>query len=333
MTTSKQERRDVARARAGANFALVKYWGKADARLNVPAVGSISITLDALFTETTVELAPGVARDELMLNGMRRDEDLAKVSACLDLLRRKAAVDTRARVASRNNFPTGAGLASSASGFAALVRAARSGIRAHVVAARAQHRRSARVRLRGAFDLRRFRRDACGHCGRRQRQFRRAAARECRLAARGRDRRDREGREGDRLAQRHDALGDVVAVLRGVGGRATAGSCGRQDRDSGSGLRGARRACRAQLLEDARRGARGSTAARLLERRDRRMPPCRAAFARRRRARVLHDRRRAAAQSRLRARRRAPSWRPRCAAVPGVLELATSALGPGAELY
>ncbi len=124
MATSKETTRGSARARAGANFALVKYWGKADARLNVPAVGSISITLDALFTDTTVELAPGAAGDELILDGKRRDEDGAKISACVDLLRREAAVDTRVRVTSRNNFPTGAGLASSASGFAALVRAA-----------------------------------------------------------------------------------------------------------------------------------------------------------------------------------------------------------------
>lgn len=112
------------RARAGANFALVKYWGKADARLNVPAVGSISITLDALYTETEIALDPKLARDELVLDGKRRDEDVAKISACLDLLRQKAGVDTRVHVTSRNNFPTGAGLASSASGYAALVRAA-----------------------------------------------------------------------------------------------------------------------------------------------------------------------------------------------------------------
>jgi diphosphomevalonate decarboxylase len=124
MNTSDHDSRGVARARAGANFALVKYWGKADARLNVPAVGSISITLDRLYTETTVELAAGAASDELLLNGVRRDEDLPKISACLDLLRRKAGSAQRVRVASRNNFPTGAGLASSASGFAALVRAA-----------------------------------------------------------------------------------------------------------------------------------------------------------------------------------------------------------------
>jgi diphosphomevalonate decarboxylase len=114
----------VGRARAGANFALIKYWGKADARLNTPAVGSISITLDALFTETSVALDPSLANDELTLNGRRRDEDIQKISACLDLLRSRAGVGTRAAVTSTNNFPTGAGLASSASGFAALVRAA-----------------------------------------------------------------------------------------------------------------------------------------------------------------------------------------------------------------
>jgi diphosphomevalonate decarboxylase len=113
-----------AAARAGANFALIKYWGKADARLNVPAVGSISITLEALFTETEVALAPDLRADELTLDGKRRDEDLPQISACIDLLRERAQAATRVRIASRNNFPTGAGLASSASGFAALVRAA-----------------------------------------------------------------------------------------------------------------------------------------------------------------------------------------------------------------
>ena len=122
MATSNDNGR--ATSRAGANFALVKYWGKADARLNVPAVGSISITLEALFTETEVELAPELRSDELTLDGKRRDEDVAKITACVDLLRRRAGVDTRVRVVTRNNFPTGAGLASSASGFAALVRAA-----------------------------------------------------------------------------------------------------------------------------------------------------------------------------------------------------------------
>jgi diphosphomevalonate decarboxylase len=113
-----------ASARARANFALVKYWGKADARLNVPAVGSISITLDALWSDTSVEFDPRLAADELVLDGGRRADQLAKVSACLDLVRERAGVSTRARIVSANNFPTGAGLASSASGFAALVTAA-----------------------------------------------------------------------------------------------------------------------------------------------------------------------------------------------------------------
>jgi diphosphomevalonate decarboxylase len=116
--------RMTARARARSNIALVKYWGKADARLNVPAVGSISIALEALWTETSVAFASSQPEDRLTLNGAGRPEQLARVSACLDLLRRHAGIDWRADVVSRNNFPTGAGLASSASGFAALVTAA-----------------------------------------------------------------------------------------------------------------------------------------------------------------------------------------------------------------
>jgi diphosphomevalonate decarboxylase len=110
-----------ASARAHANIALIKYWGKSDPALNVPAVGSISITLDALWSDTDVEFDPSLGRDILSLDGKEDTAQLERVSRCLDLLRARAGVDTRARVVSRNNFPTGAGLASSASGFAALV--------------------------------------------------------------------------------------------------------------------------------------------------------------------------------------------------------------------
>jgi diphosphomevalonate decarboxylase len=112
-----------AKVRARSNIALVKYWGKADSRLNTPAVGSISITLDRLWTETSVEFSPTFAADSLLLDGRERAEQLARVTDCLDLLRALAGSDSRARVVSTNNFPTGAGLASSASGFAALVGA------------------------------------------------------------------------------------------------------------------------------------------------------------------------------------------------------------------
>src|SRR5690606_25295297 len=112
------------KARARANIALVKYWGKADERLKIPAVGSISITLDGLWSETDVRFDPALSADQLELDGRSKPEQLARVSACLDLVRSRAGVDAPARVISRNNFPTGAGLASSASGFAALVGAA-----------------------------------------------------------------------------------------------------------------------------------------------------------------------------------------------------------------
>lgn len=112
----------TASARAHSNIALAKYWGKRDAALNIPAVGSISITLDALHTDTTVTFDPALTEDEFWLDD--REQSAERVSAVLDLVRERAGVEHHARVASSNDFPTGAGLASSASGFAALAVAA-----------------------------------------------------------------------------------------------------------------------------------------------------------------------------------------------------------------
>ena len=112
-----------AAAQAQPNIALVKYWGKRDVVLNLPTTGSISITLDSLWTRTEVRFVPGQAHDRVSLNGRSDAAETKRVVACLDLLRQRAAVDWGAEVDSRNNFPTAAGLASSASGFAALVRA------------------------------------------------------------------------------------------------------------------------------------------------------------------------------------------------------------------
>ena len=114
----------AATAQAQPNIALIKYWGKRDTRLNLPATGSLSITLDALWTRTRVAFDTSLRRDKLCLNGADDPATLARVSTCLDLLRRRAGTTTCARVDSCNNFPTAAGLASSASGFAALVVAA-----------------------------------------------------------------------------------------------------------------------------------------------------------------------------------------------------------------
>lgn len=110
-----------AAARAHANIALIKYWGKRDTALNLPASGSISVTLEALHTETRVVFRDDLDNDEILLES---GGDAGRVARFLDLVRARAGMDTRAAVRSRNNFPTGAGLASSASGFAALAVAA-----------------------------------------------------------------------------------------------------------------------------------------------------------------------------------------------------------------
>ena len=114
----------AATALAHANIALIKYWGKRERELNLPAVGSLSITLQALATRTTVAFEPGLDRDRVWLNDREAGTEAGRVSATLDLLRATAGTQDRARVVSSNNFPTAAGLASSASGFAALVVAA-----------------------------------------------------------------------------------------------------------------------------------------------------------------------------------------------------------------
>jgi diphosphomevalonate decarboxylase len=111
-----------ATARAQPNIALIKYWGKSDVRRNLPAVGSISITLNTLYTTMSVELDAAVPDDALTVNGAEDPAMLPRISRCLDSV---CGVDRpRARVASHCNFPIAAGLASSASAFAALVVAA-----------------------------------------------------------------------------------------------------------------------------------------------------------------------------------------------------------------
>jgi diphosphomevalonate decarboxylase len=114
-----------ASARACANIALAKYWGKADVKLNVPAVPSISLTLDQLVTETRVRFDPALRADVVRLDGRRGEgQETARVVAVLDRVRREAGLHVSAEVVSHNYFPTAAGLASSASGFAALAAAA-----------------------------------------------------------------------------------------------------------------------------------------------------------------------------------------------------------------
>ncbi|MDH3638825.1 MAG: diphosphomevalonate decarboxylase [Gammaproteobacteria bacterium] len=114
-----------ASAQAQPNVALVKYWGKRDTELNIPAVASLSVTLDALWTRTRVTFDPALDEDVLRVGGQSDtpSNQVERTTRCLDQLRRLAGIDTRAHIDTENNFPTGAGLASSASGFAALVTA------------------------------------------------------------------------------------------------------------------------------------------------------------------------------------------------------------------
>ena len=108
------------------NIALIKYWGRRDAALNLPCNGSISITLDeTVKTKTTVEFDSELSKDILVLNGKAADaNEAARAARVLDFVRRVKGMKLKARVISENNFPTGAGIASSASGFAALSCAA-----------------------------------------------------------------------------------------------------------------------------------------------------------------------------------------------------------------
>ncbi|MEZ4324532.1 MAG: diphosphomevalonate decarboxylase [Polyangiales bacterium] len=113
------------KVRARANIALSKYWGKADIALNLPAVPSVSMTLDRLVTETDVRFDPRLRADRVFLDDRPASKaETRRVVEMLDQVRAAAGHLQRAEVRSVNRFPTAAGLASSASGFAALAAAA-----------------------------------------------------------------------------------------------------------------------------------------------------------------------------------------------------------------
>lgn len=114
------------------NVALSKYWGKREGLpgegrdpRNVPAVPSLSVTLEGLSTRTRVVWRSDAARDRVVLGGRElTGEEAARALALLDRVRRETGVSAAAEVESTNDFPTASGLASSASGFAALALAA-----------------------------------------------------------------------------------------------------------------------------------------------------------------------------------------------------------------
>ena len=112
------------KARAYTNIALIKYWGKKNEALILPMNNSLSLTLDAFYTETEVIFSDSYIADEFYLDDTLQDEKATKkVSQFLDLFRKEAGISLKASVISQNFVPTAAGLASSASGLAALAGA------------------------------------------------------------------------------------------------------------------------------------------------------------------------------------------------------------------
>ncbi len=114
-----------AAAIAPPNIAFIKYWGNRDEVLRLPVNGSLSMNLDGLWARTRVTFVPGLAADTLTLNAQpQRGASLERVRAFLDLVRQMSGLRWAAAVQSENNFPAGAGIASSAAAFAALALAA-----------------------------------------------------------------------------------------------------------------------------------------------------------------------------------------------------------------
>lgn len=107
------------------NIAFIKYWGNRDEALRLPVNGSISMNLAGLTTRTRVTFNSDLTSDSLVLNNETgQPSALLRVSHFLDNVRSMAGISTFAAVESENNFPTGAGVASSAAAFSALAIAA-----------------------------------------------------------------------------------------------------------------------------------------------------------------------------------------------------------------
>lgn len=113
------------KVRAHTNIALIKYWGKKNEELILPLNNSLSLTLDSFYTETSVKFDSSLEEDIFFLDGEKQTiKNDIKVNTVMDLVREKANMNIPAYIESENHVPTAAGLASSASGLAALAGAA-----------------------------------------------------------------------------------------------------------------------------------------------------------------------------------------------------------------
>jgi diphosphomevalonate decarboxylase len=108
---------------APSNIAFIKYWGKKDEKLRLPENGSISMNLSNLLTTTTIEFSEKFKKDTLIYNGISENIEGNRAIAHIDQIRKMAKSNLCAKIVTKNNFPSGTGLSSSASGFAALTMA------------------------------------------------------------------------------------------------------------------------------------------------------------------------------------------------------------------
>lgn len=114
-------------ATSSANIAFIKFWGKKDSSLNIPYNNSISMNLDGCLTTTTVHFIENLKEDEVVIDCKKvKGEAKERVVKILDIVRSWAKIKSKAKVSSINNFPSDAGIASSASAFSALALAASS---------------------------------------------------------------------------------------------------------------------------------------------------------------------------------------------------------------
>lgn len=117
---------NTAVVRANVNIALIKYWGKRNEDLILPYTSSLSLTLSDLWTITSVSFDDNLTEDCVTFDGKNLsldDSSFRRIVNMLDLVRKMAGISKKASVISTNHVPTAAGLASSASGFAALAAA------------------------------------------------------------------------------------------------------------------------------------------------------------------------------------------------------------------
>ena len=148
-----------ATARAYSNIAFIKYWGNLDDALRLPANGSLSMNLLGLHTTTNVRWLASPGDDSLTINDEPAQPNaLRRANTHLDVIRERLDITHRAEIRSTNNFPMGAGIASSASAFAALTLAAVEASRCHALPTRVERLGASRLGFGLALNPSRLRR-------------------------------------------------------------------------------------------------------------------------------------------------------------------------------